>query len=86
MAAEFVPFLVSVSADSTVSIPGQPSPGRSPFTPLPKKPSPTALSGTPADSAAYPAPTVTLKRDGDRVTQIQIRCACGQLIELDCTY
>ena len=86
MAAEFVPFLASLSADSTASIPGQPGSRQSPFTPLPRKSSPTALPGSPADSAAHPAPTVTLKRDGDRVTQIQIRCPCGQLIELDCVY
>jgi hypothetical protein len=35
---------------------------------------------------APPHPTVHLKRDGDRITQIQICCACGQVIELDCEY
>lgn len=31
-------------------------------------------------------PTITLKREGDRVTQVQIRCSCGELIELNCVY
>src|SRR6266481_1135931 len=32
------------------------------------------------------APAVSLQRDGDRITQIQIRCACGESIVLDCNY
>jgi hypothetical protein len=31
-------------------------------------------------------PSVTLQRDGDRVTQIRIQCVCGHVIELDCLY
>lgn len=31
-------------------------------------------------------PRVSVQRDGDRVTSIQIQCACGQLIELACVY
>jgi hypothetical protein len=31
-------------------------------------------------------PVVTLKRDGDRVTRIQVRCSCGETVELDCAY
>jgi len=31
-------------------------------------------------------PTVTLKRDGDRVTHIVVQCACGQVMELACEY
>ncbi len=33
-----------------------------------------------------PEPQVTLDRDGDRITRISIRCACGQVIQLDCSY
>jgi hypothetical protein len=29
---------------------------------------------------------IEIKRDGDRVSQIRIRCRCGELIELDCEY
>ena len=31
-------------------------------------------------------PTVTLQKDGDRVTHIRIHCACGQVVELECAY
>ena len=31
-------------------------------------------------------PTLTLQRDGDRVTGIRIECGCGQVIELACSY
>ncbi len=31
-------------------------------------------------------PVVTLKREGDLVTGIRIQCACGQVIELACSY
>ena len=31
-------------------------------------------------------PLVTLKREGDLVTGIRIQCACGQVIELACSY
>jgi hypothetical protein len=48
--------------------------------------------GQPADGAAPPGhgpgcePRVTIQREGDRVSVIQIQCACGQLIELACIY
>jgi len=47
-----------------------------------------------SSSAAAPAaghghacePRVTLQREGDRVSAIQIECGCGQAIELACVY
>jgi len=30
--------------------------------------------------------TVSLVRDGDRITAIQVRCACGRIVELACVY
>ncbi len=56
-------------------------PGTS-FTPL-------ATPGTPHTHAAGGAggkPVVTLQRDGERVTAIRIECACGQVIDLACSY
>ena len=41
-------------------------------------------SGAPGPKSAKPL--ITLKREGERVTQIRIQCACGQVIELDCIY
>ena len=48
-------------------------------------------SFTPATSADKPSPNcnkpvVTLKKDGQKITQIQIQCSCGQIVELDCAY
>lgn len=64
-----------------------------PFTPLLASSSPSAPAGSPAFQAAVPhaadggaAPAITLKRDGDRVSHIVVRCACGQVIELACQY
>ncbi len=31
-------------------------------------------------------PQVELDREGDRITRITVRCSCGQVIELNCTY
>ena len=42
-------------------------------------------SGKPGGGPAC-EPKVTLQREGDRVTGIQIQCTCGQLIELACQY
>ncbi|HEY2951763.1 MAG TPA: hypothetical protein VGK40_04220 [Verrucomicrobiae bacterium] len=44
---------------------------------------PETASLPPAEQAA---PTVSFKRTGDRVTQIEIRCSCGEVIQLDCDY
>src|SRR6478672_8520464 len=30
------------------------------------------------------APIVDVERDGARITQIRIKCSCGEVIELDC--
>jgi hypothetical protein len=52
-----------------------------------------SLSTTAAPSATSPAPQagtcepkVSLQRDGNRVTGIQIQCSCGQVIDLLCVY
>ena len=29
-------------------------------------------------------PVIELKKDGDRITEILIRCSCGEVIRLDC--
>ena len=31
-------------------------------------------------------PTVTLQREGEKITGIRVECACGQVIELACSY
>ena len=61
-----------------------------PFTPFltPDKLASATSTATGEPHAAHPGsePTVTLKRDGERVTQIIVQCSCGQVIELACEY
>ena len=38
----------------------------------------------PGNSGAKPS--VTLQKDGDRVTHIRVQCGCGEVIELECSY
>lgn len=35
---------------------------------------------------AHSEPSVTLERDGDRVTRIKVQCPCGNVFELACDY
>lgn len=44
------------------------------------------LSAQPSAALPPSAPAVTLKRDGDSVTHISVKCACGEVIELACAY
>lgn len=48
------------------------------------EPAPSPEPGPPP--TAPTGPTLTVQRAGERITQIQIRCTCGQVIELDCDY
>jgi|YelNatPaOPRAMG01_1025707.scaffolds.fasta_scaffold02902_6 hypothetical protein len=83
VATGFVPLLDDASAPVA-----QPGNGAAPvFCPWdqPHKP---ATKPEPAEpnAAAASEPVLTVQRNGDQITQIQIRCTCGQLIELDCRY
>jgi len=53
-----------------------------PFRPLgqPAAGQPAATPGTACE------PRIAVQREGDRVSSIQIQCACGQVIELACVY
>lgn len=31
-------------------------------------------------------PSITLQKDGDKITGIRVECGCGQVIELECLY
>lgn len=52
----------------------------SPFQPIPGAPVHGAASGGTGE------PTVTLQREGDKIVGIRVECACGQVIELACSY
>lgn len=86
MSAPFVPFLKPrprTAAPETLTTDEAAVAGA--FTALNAAPGPAnACAHDPAGLAGKPS--VTLQRDGDRVTHIRIQCACGQVIELDCAY
>ncbi len=52
------------------------------FVPL-LSPSKPAAAMSRSDSVAEHR---SFKRDGDLITQIQVRCSCGESIVLDCNY
>ncbi len=56
---------------------------KEPFTPVVLE-NPSAAPA--AGSCAAAQPVIALQRDGDRVTRIQIKCSCGQVLELNCVY
>ena len=46
----------------------------------------TSSMANPPGHKAQCEPKVSLQRDGNRVTGIQVQCSCGQVIELACVY
>ena len=59
-------------------------PGDASAAPVPR---PTRVEAVPAHAHAHDRlPVVTLKRQDDKITRIQVRCSCGEVIELDCVY
>lgn len=94
MGTQFVPLIAPTKSPLPVSRPGPSAaaaPGHTPvFTPISFGPASSA--STPPTPPSVPcaapaaAPEVSFKRDGDRITQIQIRCSCGESLVLDCDY
>lgn len=41
---------------------------------------------TPAPAHVHGAVQVDVKREGDRISRIQVRCRCGELIDIECEY
>ena len=39
-----------------------------------------------APHPTHAAPKITVQREGDRITQIEIHCSCNEVIRLDCVY
>ncbi len=78
------PAVSAAPADARLKILSHPSQAQ-PFKPLATGDS--AVRHAPAGSlVGCGTPTVSLQREGDRVTQIRVQCACGQIIELACVY
>lgn len=67
--------------------PGAPSPPSATASPLSASTAETpAAPLTPGPCASPSQPMVTVCRDGDRVVALQIRCRCGEVINLVCAY
>jgi len=76
-----------LGAGKTVNLPGSglQSPGQV-SSPLKAKPAGTPMSGGhDAGSGHKPAVTQVI-RDGERITHIEVRCSCGEVITLECGY
>jgi hypothetical protein len=59
------------------------------FAPAVVPPVASVSAPAPAPAPQQPAicePKVSVQRDGNRVTGIQILCSCGQVIDLACVY
>ena len=79
MSKDFVPFTASMPGGSrTEVVAGAQS--TVPFRPLSQAQPP------PAASDAGGEPTISLEREGGRVTRIKVRCPCGNVFELACDY
>jgi hypothetical protein len=55
-----------------------------PPAPAEKQKTPPHVNGV--NGAPCGQPSVTVRREGDRVTGICVQCACGEVIELACVY
>jgi hypothetical protein len=93
MVHHFVPFVAlkgpqgdKAPARVRVLAPGSAKFHSLPPGPLPPAPASAAAASTPADGQPAKAPDISVERDGDRITRIRVQCACGELIELECTY
>jgi hypothetical protein len=45
-----------------------------------------AKAPPPQVAHANHTPKISVQREGDKITKIQITCSCNQVIELDCVY
>lgn len=93
MSHDFVPLLKTSDLHSATALPASsPGPSEAAFRPVLAGPVHCSASapegGATGPTPQVPAspPTITLKREGDRVTHVQIQCSCGELIELNCVY
>ena len=82
MTAPFVPLTLAPSGD--------PGNAASTFRPLACQSSVAKTHPTPSaaavDKPCEAEPVISVDREGDQITRIRVQCACGRVIELDCTY
>jgi len=71
------------SAGATANLKVVPKDSAASFSPF--QPTPGAHAHGPA-SGGTGEPTVTLQKEGEKIVGIRVECACGQVIELACSY
>lgn len=45
-----------------------------------------AETAAPLHARARCEPKITVVKEGDKVTRIQVQCSCGEIIDLSCVY
>ena len=85
MPSPFVPFLKSQPRAASERVATDSAATSAAFTALAAGGAKEIAACAHAPSTAEKA-TVTLEKDGERVTRIRIACRCGEVIELDCEY
>ena len=84
MPAQFVPLLPGPQSAAEPSHVQTSAAAKHPF--VPAASSSIGQQAAASSVAHSSTPELNLKRDGDRIVQIEIRCACGERILLDCNY
>jgi hypothetical protein len=79
------PVVPSGKTETRVTILAQSAAAR-PFQPVQGKDSGSSARSTGGVGVHPCEPKVTLQREGDRVSTIEVRCSCGRIIELACVY
>lgn len=97
MPSAFVPFMSSArnAAAPALNVPaqGDAPQGAGAFAALVANPTATttAVQNKPAGNCATQPghggkPTISIQKDGDRITLIRVQCGCGEVVELECNY
>lgn len=74
MNTRFIPLVADVATTPTPPV----------VRPAPLVPAPSDATSTLAAPTSSSKPQVEIRREGERVTTIFIRCTCGEQIELRC--
>jgi hypothetical protein len=86
MNKDFVPFQVPVSDGSRSKTEGRTEVILRGQKAVVFRPLAQTAGHPPATPNAHGEPSVTLERDGERVTRIKVHCPCGNDFELACDY
>jgi hypothetical protein len=86
MKSDFVPFQVATADGSRPRTEARTEVIAGAQTAIVFHPLTQAPAHLPTPPNTHGEPSVTLERDGGRVTRIKVQCPCGQVLELACDY